>query len=393
MHPTGSDKGFVMLVPPGCAAGACLEMIFVKALFPSAVSLRKNAHEVHLLSYNLEGDEEIDLTGDVWVRPEDKPFIIILDGDQQQVRMILTPRIREMASELNIHFGKLPSRFSFLSQPNDKMASFRVIKKETRKWSWKNCTDPAPGYFAYLSHKLQARFPNAARRGLYLHFFKHVSRLLSKAYTHQIVCSGWRDCGYYPPSPLKMLASFRWWRDVDRDLREIVCIGLPKLRQHFKVQGYFLEEQFEAAGFPALDWRNHPLLGMAVGTGSRSWQVGNVDQQPEFQGRFMHLNSAGVLANYDSRNAERAAREAAVEAARVAREATAAATAAARQNAGPKRLHSRTKCTMRLSGMCTGPEKYSKPVGGAAESWTACARGHHFFCPVCTPQYGAAHNC
>ena len=299
-----------------------------------------------------------------------------------------------MAAVLNIHFGKLPSRFSFMSQPNDKMASFRIMKKELKKWSWKNCTDPEPGYFTYLSLRLQARFPNAARRGLYLHFFKHLGRLLSKAYTQCIVCSGWKGCGYYPPCPLKMLANFRWWKDLDIDLREAVATGLPKLRLNFNnIQGYFLESQFLDAGFPALDWRAHPLLSGAVGTGSRSWQVGNVEQQPEFQGRFMHLNSEGVLANYDRRNAERADKEAAVEAARVAREEKAAAAAAARKAAAPKKLGARSKCTLRAVGLCTGPEKYVKPAAGVAESWTACAREHHFFCPVCTPQYAAAHSC
>ena len=394
MDPTGADKGYIMLVPPGASPASCLEKLFVEVLFPAAAVVRQKAHTIHSLTVNLslQADGEVDLTGDVWVRAEDKPFIILLDGDQNQVRMLLTTIMRERAAALNIHFGKLPSRFSFISQPNDKMPSFRIMKKEVKKWSWKNSTDPDPLHFMYVLGRLQPRFPHAARRGLYLHFFKHLARLLSKAYTHQIVCSGWRECGYYPLNPLKILNGFRWWREFDAELRTVVATCLPQLRLHFDIQGYFLEEQLLAAGFPALDWRAHPLLSQAEGTGSRSWQVGNVDQQPEFQGRFMHLNSSGVLARYDHRLAERAAKDAAA-AAKTARDTAAAARAAVRKASAPKALTGRSKCTMKSAGMCQGPAKYTKPVAGAAEVWTACTRGHHFFCPVCTPKYAAAHNC
>jgi hypothetical protein len=91
-----------------------------------------------------------------------------------QVPILLTPITRERAAALNIHFGK-PSRFSFMSQPNDKMASFRIMKREVKKWSWKNSTDPDPLNFMYVPVRLQPQFPNAARRGLYLHFFKHLA--------------------------------------------------------------------------------------------------------------------------------------------------------------------------------------------------------------------------
>ena len=107
----------------------------------------------------------------------------------------------------------------------------------------------------------------------------------------------------------------------------------------------------------------------------------------------MHLNSSGVLARYDHRLAERAAKDAAAAAAKTARDTAAAARAAVRKASAPKALTGRSKCTMKSAGMCQGPVKYTKPVAGAAEVWTACTRGHHFFCPVCTPKYAAAHNC
>ncbi len=106
----------------------------------------------------------------------------------------------------------------------------------------------------------------------------------------------------------------------------------------------------------------------------------------------MHLNSSGVLARYDPWLAQRAAKDAAAAAAAKTARDTAAA-AAVRKAAAPKALTGRSKCTMKSAGMCQGPDKYTKPAAGAAEVWTACARGHHFFCPVCMPKYAAAHNC
>ncbi len=128
----------------------------------------------------------------------------------------------------------------------------------------------------------------------------------------------------------------------------------PILRPMFKLQGHIKESQFLANGFPRLAWEENQILYGAISTGSRSWQSSTpVDEQPLSQGRFIHLNSDGVVANYERRNEELAASAAAAEVARLAREHRARKANEAQRKAKPKKLTAATKCWMSLVGPCT----------------------------------------
>jgi hypothetical protein len=188
--------------------------------------------------------EESAINGDeVEEELKKRRYVIAFDGEQFQIKAI-TEAINDLLYG-KIEWFKLAAMCSALSQPNDKMVSFRMLKfltkgiynKRTRVF----ISDQTSPYVTSCENLLK-ELPKASRQ-TFLLFLTYLPTFLSEAYTMSRISEGWHKSGLFPYNPAKILSYWPLYRDLTADTTQGIRNIIPNLVVRGRSIGFLTDDE------------------------------------------------------------------------------------------------------------------------------------------------------
>jgi hypothetical protein len=176
-------------------------------------------------------------------------YVMTFDGEHFHLQAMLrigTESDKDKERYKSLEKFKLPAMCSAFTQPNDKMAGFRVVKAMQRQTNGQtqlfHVVDERSLYFTNCE-SIVAGIADAASRRTFLKFLQHLPRFLSTAYTVDNITKGWAMTGLWPRDNSKMLEYWPKYGELTRDQCEGILQAIEDLSPVFAAQGYIPDAQ------------------------------------------------------------------------------------------------------------------------------------------------------
>jgi len=174
------------------------------------------------------------------------PSCISYDGEYAQNEATFSSETIRLTQENDIDLQKLPCGGSMQCQPNDKMRAHSYIhayvhSSEYVDFMQNPCEDAI--YIPTVERLMRENHIDAASRSCFLNFFRQLPTILSRAFTRNIIKSGWASTGLCPPYPQQMLANCTSLRDLSQTDMHNVLDALPELIEKARLNGILRDEE------------------------------------------------------------------------------------------------------------------------------------------------------
>ena len=127
----------------------------------------------------------------------EKKIIITMDGENFSIKAV--DKFAKIGRNKMVEFLKFCAACSFLFQPNDKMAGFRIMKMKVRQKNGEIIDENAfkAAYMEPVRKYITVGMDKASQR-TFDKFFAFLPQLVSTAYSIHNIRKGWRTAGLYP---------------------------------------------------------------------------------------------------------------------------------------------------------------------------------------------------
>jgi hypothetical protein len=214
-------------------------------------------------------------------------MLLTFDGDHPQIEAVFN-KVLARADPNHIELLKFPGGSSLQFQPNDLMRSHAIIHQYVKSTHYANAVFRDPVWMPQFEVLLAHHKIDKASVDCFVGFFQQIPVVISKAFSHTTITSGWATSGIYPFSAETIMEKCSKWDLLDEEQRVRCREAIPILMENTRLSGICRDSDIAA------------LVGDIVMT-----EIKGMDGKVINQQRSLWMNKDGVLQHRRHLHAEK----------------------------------------------------------------------------------------